>query len=39
MELLTEKYLRLRFGGSNDSEELKNLAEILKKLKRIKARK
>ena len=39
MEILMEKYLRLRFGGSNDHEELKNLAKILKKLKRIKARK
>lgn len=37
MELLTDKYLRLRFGGSDDEEELRLLAELLKKLKRIKA--
>lgn len=37
MELLTDRYLRLRFGGSDDEEGLRLLAELLKKLKRIKA--
>ena len=37
MELLTDRYLQTRFGGSGDEKDLKVLTELLKDLKRIKA--
>jgi hypothetical protein len=37
MKTLTGKYLSLRFGGSEENEELKALRRLLLELKRAKA--